>query len=120
VANFGHFAKNTLEREYFIANSQFFKQKIFAKNRNFHFKISKFCHSCLPYEEKECLRFSIFIFLISPNLAECVFSFVYHDLSNITKSKIKNKKSPLQAPMIFLGIFLCSQSGDLEKEAIVL
>ncbi len=65
VANFGHFAKNTLEREYSIANSQFFKQKIFAKNRNFHFKISKFCHSCLPYEERVLTIFYFHIFNIA-------------------------------------------------------
>jgi hypothetical protein len=42
VANFRHFAKNTWEREYSTANSQFFKQKIFANKINFQFKISKF------------------------------------------------------------------------------
>jgi hypothetical protein len=45
--------------------------------------------------------------------------FVYYDLSNITKSKKKNLNHCLTL-MIFLGIFVCSQSGDLEKEAIVL
>jgi hypothetical protein len=97
----------------------FLNKKYSPKTEIFTLKSQNFA-TVAYHMKKECLRFSIFIFLISPNLAECVFFLVYHDLSNITKSKIKNKKSPLQAPMIFLGIFLCSQSGDLEKEAIVL
>ncbi len=38
VANFVHFAKNTWEREYSIANSQFFKQKNSPKKEIFILK----------------------------------------------------------------------------------
>jgi hypothetical protein len=88
VANFGHFAKNTWEREYSIANSQFLKQKIFAKTEIFTLKSQNFA-TVAYHMKKECLRFSIFIFLISPNLAKCV-SFCISRLEQ--HHKIENKK----------------------------
>jgi hypothetical protein len=61
VANFGHFAKNTLEREYFIANSQFFKQKYSPKTEIFTLKSPNFA-TVAYHMKKGCLRFSISYF----------------------------------------------------------
>jgi len=72
VVNFCHFSKDIFKKQYYVANSLFFKKKNLRKPiKLFLPKIIK-----VAYKMKWCFKFYIFIFWILPNLAKYIYGLI--------------------------------------------
>ncbi len=71
VGIFCYFTKRIFLTEYFVKNSMFFSQKQHSPKKKNQKKLPKVV--TIVYNMKVCLRFSTFIFWISPNLSKHIY-----------------------------------------------